>query len=157
MNINIINLARQLLPPHKRQPVRLSFLQSFLRPLQTIFDEFDEWRTNTRMMINVNSQVRMFEGYLRKKYKEPISIKIETFNDGLLLVGLEEEGTAMMPEIGLETEDRFASVPLDGEIRNHFGDVDFIVYIPANIDINLIRAEIENYKQAFTKYNIIQN
>lgn len=62
----------------------------------------------------------------------------------------------MMPPIGLETE-TMVDVPLDGEIRERFGDADFIVYIPAGIDINLIRAEIENYKQALTKYKIIQN
>lgn len=155
-NITISNLIRQLLPPHKRKNIRLALLQGFGKPLENLWESFFEWRSNTRMMVNVNCQVRVFEGYLRKKYREPISIKIITFSDGLLLVGLEEEGTTMMPPIGLETE-TMVDVPLDGEIRERFGDADFIVYIPAGIDINLIRAEIENYKQALTKYKIIQN
>lgn len=155
-NINILNLFRQLLPPHKRKNIRLALLRGFGKPLENLWESFFEWRGNTRMMVNVNCQVRIFEGYLRKKYREPISIKIITFSDGLLLVGLEEEGITMMPPIGLETE-AIVDVPLDGEIRERFGDADFIVYIPSGIDINLIRAEIENYKQALTKYKIIQN
>lgn len=155
--INILNLVRQLLPPHKRQPVRLALLKSFLNPLETLFKDFYIWRENVRMMINVNSQVKIFEGYLRKKYNQPIAIKIITFSDGLLLVGLESEGAAMMPAIGLEQENRFAEVPLETEVRDRFGDADFIVYIPASVDINLIRAEIEKYKQALVTYKIIQN
>lgn len=156
MNIIFTNLVRQLLPPHKRQPVRLSLLRAFIAPLTQLFASFTVWRGDTRMMINVNSQVKVFEGYLRKKYNEPVTIKIITFDDGLLLVCLENEGVLLQPDVGLTDEKRI-DVPLDGEIRDRFGDADFIVYIPAGLDINLIRAEIEKYKQALTKYKIIQN
>lgn len=156
MNILFNNLVRQLLPPHKRQLVRLSLLRAFIAPLSQLFASFADWRSDTRMMINVNSQVKVFEGYLRKKYNEPVTIKIITFDDGLLMVCLENEGILLQPDIGLEAEKKI-DVPLDGEIRDRFGDADFIVYIPAGLDINLIRAEIEKYKQALTKYKIIQN
>lgn len=156
MNILFNNLVRQLLPPHKRQPVRLSLLRAFIAPLSQLFASFADWRSDTRMMINVNSQVKVFEGYLRKKYNEPVTIKIITFDDGLLLVCLENEGILLQPDIGLEAEKKI-DVPLDGEIRDRFGDADFIVYIPAGLDAGLIRAEIEKYKQALTKYKIIQN
>lgn len=155
MKIQFANLVRQLTPPHKRQPVRLTLLRAFVAPLQVLFNSFDKWRSDTRMMINVNSQVKVFEGYLRKKYNEPITIKIVTFDDGLLMVCLESEGTLLQPDIGQEDE-KTVDIPLDGEIRMQFGDADFIVYIPPNIDIDLIRAEIERYKQALTDYKIIQ-
>lgn len=155
MKINFTNLVRQLTPPHKRQPVRLTLLRAFIAPLQALFDSFGKWRSDTRMMINVNSQVKVFEGYLRKKYNEPITIKIVTFDDGLLMVCLENEGTLQQPDIGFADEET-ADVPLDGEIRERFGDADFIVYIPAGADISLIRAEIEKYKQALTSYKIVQ-
>lgn len=156
MNIQFTNLVRQLLPPHKRQPARLSLLRAFVAPLSQLFASFDKWRSDTRMMINVNSQVKIFEEYLRKKYNEPITIKIVTFDDGLLLVCLESEGTLLQPEVGF-TDEQTIDIPLDGEIREQFGDVDFIVYIPAGIDIVVIRAEIERYKQALIKYKIIQH
>lgn len=157
MKVNYLNLVRQLLPPHKRKPTRLAFLQSCITPLHELFISFSGWRDNTRMMVNVNCQVKVFESYLRKKYKEPIAIKVVTFDDGLLLVGLEEEGMTMMPAIGLEEENTFAGIPLDGELKERFGDADFIVYIPSSVDKILIEAEIEKYKQALTRYKIIQN
>lgn len=156
MKINFTNLVRQLTPVHKRQPMRLALLRAFIAPLQLLFDNFNQWRSDTRMTINVNSQVKILEEYLRRKYNEPISIKIVTFDDGLLMVCLESEGQLMMPEIGY-TDEKMADLPLSGEIREQFGDCDFIVYIPAGLELDLIRAEIEKYKQALIAYNIIQN
>lgn len=150
------NLIRQLLPPHKRQTIRIELLSTLLSPVQSLFDSFKKWRENSRMMVNVNSQVKVFEGYLRKKYNEPISIKIVTFNNGLLLVGLISEGKTMWPEVGLRDENYFRSIPLENEIRDKFDGADFIVYIPKNVNINLIDAEIQKYKQVLTTYKIIQ-
>ena len=78
LRMNCKNLVRQLLPPHKRQPVRLSFLSGFVAVLQKLFESFATWRDHVRMMANVNSQVKVLEGYLRKKYDEPVNIRIET-------------------------------------------------------------------------------
>jgi|APDOM4702015159_1054818.scaffolds.fasta_scaffold112211_2 hypothetical protein len=158
MNVKagFIRLVRVLLPPEKRQTKRLDWLQPLIAvPLNTLFASFDGWRTNTRMMINVNSQVKVFEGYLRKKYNEPIAIKIVTFEDGLLPVCLEEEGTTQQPSFGDEVADMVA-IPLDGEMRLLFGDVDFVVYIPKGVNADLIGAEVEKYKQALTTFKIIQ-
>lgn len=156
MKINYSNFVRQLLPPHKRQAVRLALLTAFLYPLQLLFNLFLDWRDNSRMMINVNSQVKILEGYLRKKYNRPISIKIVTFNNGLLPVGLISEGETMWARISLESEAGMKGVPLENEMRDKFDGADFIVYIPKGIDVNLIESEIEKYKQVLTTYKIIQ-
>ena len=158
MNLNFDHryLVGQLLPPHKRQPVRIKLLSDFLKPLQTLFADFSIWRENSRMRINVNSQVKVLEGYLRKKFNEPAGIKIVTFNNGLLVVGLESEGSTMWPEISLEAEERIKAIPLENEIRDKLDDVDFIVYIPTSVDKALIESEIEKYKQALITYKIIQ-
>lgn len=158
MNVYIgyVRLVRMLIPPEKRQVNRLNWLQAFIAaPLAILFVSFDTWRTNTRMMINVNSQVKVLEGYLRKRYNQPIAIKIVTFEDGLLPVCLEEEGTTSQPEFGSELNEMQA-VPLDGEMRILFGDVDFIVYIPIGINVDLISAEVEKYKQALTTFKVVQ-
>ncbi len=156
IRINFKNLTRQLLPPHKRQPVRLALLGAFLYPLQILFNLFAGWRDTWRMLVNVNSQVKVLEGYLRKKYREPISIKIVTFNNGLLPVGLISEGRTMWPQFGLAGENALRSVPLENEIRDKFDEADFIVYIPKGLDIKLISSEIEKYKQVLTRYKMIQ-
>lgn len=156
LNFNYHYLVRQLLPPHKRQPIRIKLLAGFLNPLHQLFTDFSIWRENSRMMVNVNSQVKVLEGYLRKKFNEPLNIKIVTFNNGLLFVGLESEGSTMWPEISLEVEGRTKAIPLENEIRDKLDDVDFIVYIPISVDRNLIESEIEKYKQALITYKIIQ-
>lgn len=156
INVNFKNLVRQLLPPHKRQPVRLAFLSALLYPLQVLFNLFAAWRDTWRMLVGVNSQVKVLEGYLRKKYGESIRIKIVTFNNGLLSVGLTNEGRTMWPPFGLVGETTLQSVPLENEIRDKFDGADFIVYIPPGIDIRLIESEIEKYKQVLTMYKIIQ-
>lgn len=153
--INYQNFIRQLLPPHKRQKTRIRLLHCFIAPLQQLFSDFNTWRENSRMIINVTSQVKILEGYLRKKYNESISIKIVTFNNGLMLVGLEKEGNTMWPVIGL-TGEEMKTVPLENEIRDKFDGADFIVYIPDNVNKMLIESEIEKYKQVLTTYKIIQ-
>lgn len=161
MKIIYSNLIRQLLPPHKRQTLRLSLLQGFSKPLQLLFSDFDSWKENTYMMLNVNSQIKILEGYLRKKYNEPFAISILSYDDGLFPVGNQEEGETLWPALPMDVSEedakyKIADIPLEGEIKEQFGDVDFTVYIPAGLDINIIRSEIEKYKQALIQYKIIQ-
>lgn len=151
--VKFSNLVRQLVPTHKRQPVRLWWLRGLTAPLQALFDTFDRWRSDTRMIVNVTSQVAIFEGYLRKKYNQPIAIKLVTYSDGGLHVGLEREGQ----HVAVGYNDLGAAVPLVGELREQFGDADFIVYIPAGVDMESIRADIERFKIALTRYKIIQS
>lgn len=153
--INYRNLVRQLIPAHKRQPVRLWWLGRLIAPLETIWAAFDKWRSDTRMMINVNSQVAVFEGYLRRKFDEPVAIRVVTFDDSALMVSLEVEAQGV--DFALESEDDpFVEVALYGEVREKFGNADFIVYIPSNVDQDAIRAEIERFRLAQMKYEIIQ-
>lgn len=155
LKLNCPNLIRQLLPPHKRQPVRLKWLAGLIALLQRLFDSFDVWRKDTRMLANVNSQVKVLEGYLRKKYND-VNIRIVTFNNGLLLVGLISEGVTMWPEIGLAKEKLMKPIPLENEVRGEFEGVNFIVQIPITVDKEQIEIEIEKYKQALITYKIIQ-
>ena len=54
----------------------------------------------------------------------------------------------------MERENVVAKIPLENELRGQFGEADFIVYIPAGVDADLIRTEIEKYK---TGVDEIQN
>jgi hypothetical protein len=42
-------------------------------------------------------------------------------------------------------------------VRERFGDVDFVVYLPAGVDAERVTADIERFRQALTKYGIVQN
>lgn len=46
-------------------------------------------------------------------------------------------------------------IALEGEGGQSFSDVDFIVYAPEGIDLNLLSAEIEKYKLADKAYKIV--
>lgn len=154
--LNIPNLVRQLVPTHRRQPVRLWWLRALVGPLVALYDDFAAWRTDIRFRINLTSQVRVLEGYLNLKYDPTGSIRIVSFDDGLLWVGLESEGDNYHPRVGLESEpDYLVGIPLENEIRDSLGDVDFVVYIPAEVDAELIVAEIERYRLAGMTYKIV--
>lgn len=155
--IDYRNLVRQLLPTHKRQPVRLWWLRRLTAPLAGLFTDFETCRPATRILMNVTFQVRVFEGYLRKKYGQPVAIRVETYEDGGLRICLEEEGDTQRLDLALEAEGTpAAEVPLEGELREQFGDVDVVVYIPQGVDIEQVVADVERFKQALVKYKIIQ-
>ena len=63
-----------------------------------------------------------------------------------------EEGVASAVGIGLESDP--AQIPLEGELRNQFGEVDFIVYVPDGVDIERVRADVERYKLAMITFKI---
>lgn len=152
---HIPQLVRQLLPPHKRKPLRLQWLGSLTEPLLPLFAEFSSWRDDTRLRVNVTSQVKVLEGYLRKKYNEPFRIKIETFDDQLLAVGLEPEGAQFMHSVGMLPEATPIEVPLSFEMRENFDGVDFRVILPPEVDRDRVRVDIEHLKRATARYEII--
>lgn len=158
IKVDFGNLVKQLLPWYKRMPVRMALLGGFLSPLGLLFNNFISWCGQVRRRVNVTSQVVLLEGYLSDKIGRPVSIRIETFDDGLVEVYLEIEGlenTMSMPLAGEEPR-RLIDIPLYGELRENFGDVDFIIYVPDDVDVEQIKAEVERYRQAGTRYKIIQ-
>lgn len=157
MDFDIKNLIYQLVPPHKRLPVRLKWLSALLSPLMDLWVAFYAWRQTSRMLINVNSQTQVFEGYLRAKYNEPIAIKIESYSDGLPWFPLSTESEYRQEEFHSSPDgEPVPEIPLSQEVRGKFDDADFIIYIPARLNRTLIEAEIDKYKQALIKYKIIQ-
>ncbi len=149
--VNFRNFVRQYLPAHKRQPVRLALLRAMVH-LKGVFDDFAVWRDDYRYKIAVNSQVRVLQGHLRKVFGADIVVR--SFAEQYLEIGLLVE-PAHWRSFGLDGEDVFIPVALQGENEALFGDVDFIVFTPAGVDLALLRAEIEQYKLADKDYKII--
>lgn len=154
--IDFRNLTRQLLPEHKRQPVRLRILRAFVKPLADLFSSFSLWRDETRKLLNVTNQKGVLEQFLRNKYGAA-NITIESYREAGFAVGLRSEGVGVAVPVGLnKAEGTPAVVALRGENREQFGDVDFIVHIPADVDAEQVRADIEKYRAALTTYKIDQ-
>lgn len=153
-NIGFENFVRQLVPHHKRQPVRLRILRAFVKPLSELFESFDRWRDEVRKLVNVTSQEGVLEQFLRNKYGSA-EITIESFRSVGAGIGLRTEGAGVAAAIGQNrTEGTPAVISLRGERREQFGDVDFIVHIPEDVDAEQVRADIERYKAALTTYKI---
>lgn len=165
MKINIQNLVFQLIPLHKRFRVRYGWLSGLLKPLMNLWDEFSQWRTDIRLLVNVNSQKKVLAGFLYKKLGA--EVKIETFNDALLQIPLSHENENTFPFFAFLNEDLsqfpqekaeqyYSKVPLQGEKREEFEDTDFMVYIPATVNKDEVEAYVEKYRQALVRYKIVQ-
>lgn len=154
--IDFGNLVRQLLPNHKRQPIRLRILRAFVKPLAEAFTSFSQWRDETKKLINVTNQKGVLEQFLRNKYGAA-DITIESYHETGCGIGLRPEGVGVALVVGVnKAEGTPAVIPLRGENREQFGDVDFIVHIPAGVDAEQVRADIEKYRAALTTYKIEQ-
>lgn len=156
ITVDFGNLVRQLLPDYKRQPVRLRILRAFVKPLADVFVQFRRWRDQTRKLLNVTNQKGVLEWFLRDKYKAA-EITIESYRQAGFGVGLRTEGIGVSQAIGADrSEGTPVSIPLRGEHREQFGDVDFIVHIPLLVNIEQVRADVEKYRAALTSYKIVQ-
>lgn len=159
MDLDVRNLVYELLPPHKRKPVRLAWLTSLLAPLAALWDEFHAWRADMRVLARVRGQRAVLEEYLKRKYSLGMGFRIETYSDGLLWFPLVGESDEMMPAFPLLSEASGAAlqeIPLADESRSRFDGVDFIVYLPSTADYAMVAAEIDRYKPVLTTYRIEQ-
>ena len=148
MNIilNFKELIRQYVAPHRRQPVRLRWLWSLV-DLDGVWQSFSVWRDYYRYKVHVTSQHRSLEGHLNKTFGGGILIR--SYEDQFLAIGLNSEPAHWV------LFEPMQEIALEGEGGQSFKDVDFIVYVPGGIDLNLVRAEIERYKIADRPYKIV--
>ncbi len=140
-------LIRQYVAPHRRQPVRLAWLQALV-DLDGLWTSFAAWRDYYRYKVHVTSQHKSLQGHLNKTFGGGILIK--SYDDQFLDIGLNSE-----PAHWVLFDDPMPEIALEGEGGHSFDDVDFIVYVPQGVDLNLVRAEIERYKIADRTYKIV--
>ena len=162
MHLNIKNLVLQLIPMHKRQPNRYGWLCGLLSPMERQWQEFTQWRENTRMLVNINSQQMVLTQFLRKQFADE-SISVESFEDGLPLFPLSFESEQHLQLISLWGEDltvsekKLEEIPLANEKRLSLEDgVDFIVRIPNHLNESEVAAYVDKYRQALVKYSIVK-
>lgn len=129
-------------PQASTRPSRI--LRAFVKPLADLFAAFSLWRDETRKLLNVTNQEGVLEQFLRNKYGAA-DITIESYRETGFAVGIRSEGVGVAVPVGLNRgEGTPAVVSLRGENREQFGDVDFIVHIPAGVDAEQIRPTSRN-------------
>ncbi len=146
INIDIKEIIRQYIAPHRRQTNRLNWLWSLIN-MSTIWESWVEWRDYYRYKIHVTSQQASLQGHLIKTFGE--GIELNSYDNNYLAVGLEGEQAHWV------YFDPYQAVALEGESQATFDGVDFIVYAPSSVDNDLLSAEIEKYKLADKAYKII--
>lgn len=148
MNIilNFKEIVRGYVAPHRRQPNRLRWLWALV-DLESVWDAFAAWRDYYRYKVHVTSQHKSLEGHLNKTFGGGILIK--SYKDQFLAIGLNSEPAHWV------LFEPMQEIALEGEGGQSFQDVDFIVYVPEGVDLNLVRAEIERYKIADRTYKIV--
>jgi hypothetical protein len=151
-NIDIPRLLWNLLPPHKRQPVRFSLLERLI-DLCPAWQGFDDWRTWQHRLINMDSSVMKLREYLRLKFGNEMDIRILPWTDELMMISLFGEGQFVY--FGYEDEG-MVSIPRLVEVNYHFGDADFVIIVPSGrIDTEALRIEIEKFNRIDVRFSII--
>lgn len=148
MNIilNFKEIIRQYVAPHRRQANRLNWLWALI-DLDGVWKSFSEWRDYYRYKVHVTSQHKSLQGHLNKTFGGGILVK--SYDDQFLDVGLDVEPAHWV------LFEPMQEIALEGEGGKSFEDVDFIVYVPPGVNLNLVMAEIERYKIADRTYKII--
>lgn len=146
IDINFKELVRQYIAPHRRQKNRLNWLWALV-DLDTVWNSFTEWRDYYRYKIHITSQHKSLEGHLNKLFGGGIIIK--SYDDRFLEIGLNDEKAHWVVFLPMY------EIALEGEGANSFADVDFVVYAPKSVDVEILKSEIEKYKLADKAYKII--
>lgn len=154
----MIDFARGIpswLPASKRKPYRIHFLRIMINTLQALFNEFNLWRHRQRKMVNLTSQVQLFEAYLNDLFGVT-GIFMQSKETNYIGIGLDAEGEMHHLQIGLnESEPPLADIPLSSDNSINY-DVDIVCYAPAGVDLERLKSAIERYKLATKTFKIIQ-
>jgi hypothetical protein len=150
------NLVNLFLPPHKRQLVRLAWLQGLLYIYYLNEQSFYTWRDAMIVRAKVTGQKASLQWYLNYLYDATLQrILIDDSIAGGTAVSLESEGTAYIVA-GLEGtmgEDGFAFY-LEGESSGSTPK-DFRVLTPVTVDLVQLAATVDLYNMAHKSYDIV--
>jgi hypothetical protein len=151
---NVNSSIRQSLGTRFVRVKQLNWLVAILSPIQSIMNEYDEWRKRRFYLIQITSQVIALTGYLNDQF-DPIlrQIYIVTLNDYTNgeWIALESE---LEPFVYLGLDNENTGAWLAQETEQNTG-LDFIVYIPIGIvQINQIKQAVTAYKLAGKTFSI---
>jgi hypothetical protein len=145
-----------LLPPYKRQLIRLAWLQGLLYPYYEVEQTFYTWRDAMIVRAKVTGQTASLQWYLNYLYDSTLwRILIVDSVAGGIAVSLESEGTAYVVA-GLEGtvgEDGVAFY-LEGESSSSI-PYDFRVLTPNTVDVIQLQATVDLYNMAHRSYDVV--
>lgn len=150
INIDIRKMTEQLLAPFLRKPNRISWLNSLLSPIKSMWDSYVKWRADKLYEAHVTPQVISIEAYLNRLF-DPLSRAIEVergeSKDRFLSLWSEQNG----PYFSADADDFFLF--LDGEYGDKVLDK-FTVLVPKDIDQTRVAGVLDKIKAVGTTYEI---
>jgi hypothetical protein len=160
IDINFIRFAKVNLPVHKIQTNRFKLLNLLLRELQSLFDNFVEFRREKLIEQNINHSTKSIEYWLNYKVKEGLRIiEQEESNYKMELSRKSEADDKQILAQKTEASD-YVELERKGEESGAEFDEDFAVKYDSSLtndekeNINII---VERYRAAGTTYKIISS
>jgi hypothetical protein len=168
-DINYDKVVNQLAPHYLRGRKLILYLQSIVKPIQTLADQFKEWAQETRIEASMTSQVFKLEWFLNRRFGKYFLDASERF----FIVNSEVSGeTVWHEDANIETEMHLLLNDEPQEptaILYHEGEIDdtaacsFIVTVPAPDTtkiseanyLAMIKYQIDKYKLANKTYKLI--
>ena len=156
ISIDIFNyLENNILPPHKRQPIRLSFLRGLLQPVYDASVAYNVWRDDIIIRATVTGQTLSLQWYLNyvldATEKRILIIHGTIVGEPLSLRS--EAGTHF--QMSLRSEAGTAkSLKLKGEHVTTL-PFDFRVLAPASVDQGQVKKIVDTYRQQGRKFDIV--
>lgn len=149
-----VRFAREMLPPLLRSDVLLALLQSVLRPLTDLLEEFARYRESVHIRLNTTGQSYSLSGALTAKYRLPEGVIYitDTGDTRLYLYFLRERRA---PWTLYREREEGETAYLRGEGEGKYSP-DFIVHLPAFLrdEEEEIRRFIARYKPAGRIYEL---
>lgn len=156
IDFDVKNYVKQYLRIALRKAKMLQFLQALVHAIDQLWVDFRGWRTKQVYDINISGQTYALQEHLNNMFDNTQRrISIVHYNDQGLYIPLESEGYDAVL-ISLESEDQGQFIALKGEIQEAIG-VSFKVYMPIELNKDLILSELYKYKLAGKTFDVIEN
>ncbi|MBN1250695.1 MAG: hypothetical protein JXA16_01070 [Bacteroidales bacterium] len=134
----------------------LQLIYALAHPIEEIWLLFKEWRSLQYYNINLFGQTYSLQEHLNNSFDNTQRrIYIAHFIDLGVSIPLESEGYDGII-VGLESEGEGKLISLTGEIQEAIG-VSFQVFVPIEINSELVKKELYKYKLAGKSFGIIVN
>lgn len=159
IKISIPQFVVNMLPPHKRQANRISWINGLTSPLVQLMNFFLAFRQDAIIRANVTGQTISLQWYLNYCLDNQFQ-RIIIINEllGGFTMGLRSEGLPVAKQFSLTSESPIAPevIPLKGENPEKL-PFNFRVVIPNSVDKGQVAAIVNKYKLAGRSYDIITN
>lgn len=155
ITIGVLNGIVLFLPPHKRWPKRIAWLQGLLYPFAENETAWYVWRDEMIIRAKVTGQKASLQWYLNHLYDSALQrILIVDSVPGGTAVSLESEGTAYVVA-GIEALGE-TGVPffLEGESSSSLPK-DFRVIAPNTVDIDQLKSTVNLFNTAHRSYDVV--